>query len=154
MVSGSSLRLSFVADVMIKKAPPFSRASVVLFLLLLLIDGRSVVYGAEDVVEVSGDIASPGDYSVYSFSVSEESFFYFDSLTNATGLRWSLSGPSGRVVSARAMPRRAGSENMLLITNHYWVQGAKQSSFLPSTSTGTIPFPPGRCENNTQNFSR
>lgn len=153
-MSGPSLRLSFVADVMNKKSPPFSMASVVIFSLLILVTGRSVVFAGEIIVEVRGDIALPGDYSIYSYSVSEESFFYFDLLTNATGPRWSLSGPAGSVVSARAMRRHAGAENMLLITNHYRVQGVKQSPARPSTSAGTIRFPPGRCKNNTQNFVR
>jgi hypothetical protein len=30
----------------------------------------------------------------------------------------------------------------------------KYSSPFPSTSVGTLPFPRGRCENNTQNFVR
>jgi|GEM_PF-3473203 len=137
-----------------KYSSSLSRASLILSSLLIVALGWTEVFAGDDVVEITGNIATPGDYSVYSFSVSEESFFYFDAMTNTTGLRWSLVGPAGSVVSARAMRRRAGAENMLLITNHYRGQGVKQSTSLPSTSAGTIPFPPGRCENNTQNFVR
>ena len=136
----------------------FSRAlDILIFLLVVLATGSFPIFGADDVVEVTGTIASPGDYSTYSFSVTEESFFYFDSLTNATGLRLSLSGPSGRVVSvrsARAMRRRAGAENILLTTNQYRAQDVMQSSSLPSSSVGTIPPLHGRCETNTQNLFR
>jgi hypothetical protein len=131
-----------------------SRVSGISILLLVLATGSSQIFAAEDVVEVNGSIATPGDYSTYSFSVSKESFYYFDSLTNVAGLRWSLGGPSGSLVSARAMCQRAGAKNLLSIANHFRVQGAKQSSTLPAASPGTISVPLGRCENNTQNSVR
>jgi len=50
---------------------------------------------------VSGLIAVPGQQDSYTFAVSTNSRFYFDSLTNAPNLTWSLNGPEGAVVTAR-----------------------------------------------------
>lgn len=88
--------------------PRFSRVAFTRLSLVLLLAHHTPVFAADDSVEVAGVIATPGDYSAYSFNVSEESFFYFDALTNTDGLRWSLEGPAGGVVSDRSF---TSSEN-------------------------------------------
>ncbi|MCP4925155.1 MAG: hypothetical protein GY916_04335, partial [Gammaproteobacteria bacterium] len=50
---------------------------------------------------VSGDIAHTGQQDFYNFSLLEASRLYFDSQTNSSNLKWSLSGPRGLEVSTR-----------------------------------------------------
>jgi hypothetical protein len=45
----------------------------------------------------SESLDAPGDSDRYTFTLATDSFLYFDSLTNEHRLRWSLSGPDGRV---------------------------------------------------------
>lgn len=51
---------------------------------------------------VSGAIASAGQRQQYTFSLGAPARLYFDALTNAPNLRWSLDGPLGNVVNSRA----------------------------------------------------
>ena len=51
---------------------------------------------------VSGVISVPGQRDVYAFNVAATTRFYFDALTNASALQWSLSGPPGAVVANRS----------------------------------------------------
>jgi uncharacterized protein (DUF697 family) len=51
---------------------------------------------------VNGSISSPAQRQNYSFTLGSATRLYFDSLTNVTTLRWSLSGPSGTLVNSRA----------------------------------------------------
>ncbi len=50
---------------------------------------------------VSGSIAQAGQRDFYSFSLSEAKQLYFDSLTNNSGLNWTLIGSRGTIVSAK-----------------------------------------------------
>jgi large repetitive protein len=50
----------------------------------------------------TGSIAHPGQRDFYTFTLDEGGRYYFDSLTNNSSLNWTLSGPRGVVVSARA----------------------------------------------------
>src|SRR5262249_25331974 len=43
-----------------------------------------------------------GGTSVYTFTLAQDATLLFDSLTATSGLNWSLSGPTGAVVSGRA----------------------------------------------------
>jgi len=49
---------------------------------------------------VTGTVAAPGQAQKYNFNLPASATLYFDSQTNST-LRWSLDGPSGRVVNNR-----------------------------------------------------
>ena len=51
---------------------------------------------------IQGEITSPGEIDRFSFTLPQKTQIYFDSLTNASTLNWSLSGPSGTVVANRA----------------------------------------------------
>jgi hypothetical protein len=51
---------------------------------------------------ITGSIAVPGERDVFTFGLTADARFYFDSLTNVSGLQWSLGGPSGTVVANRA----------------------------------------------------
>ena len=50
---------------------------------------------------VTGAISSPGQHQQYTFSLGSAASLYFDSLTNVSGVRWSLDGPTGNVVNTR-----------------------------------------------------
>src|SRR3990170_7535960 len=50
---------------------------------------------------VSGAIAVQGEQDTYTFSLTNNYRLYFDSLTNNSGIRWSLTGPAGTLVSNR-----------------------------------------------------
>ena len=51
---------------------------------------------------ITGTISVPGERDVFTFSVGADARFYFDSLTNVSGLQWSLNGPSGTLVLNRS----------------------------------------------------
>src|SRR6059036_3895157 len=51
---------------------------------------------------VTGAISVPGEQDVFVFNVATNSLFYFDAFTNLSTLRWTLSGPSGTLVSERS----------------------------------------------------
>jgi len=51
---------------------------------------------------VLGRIDHPGQVVNHSFSLAAPALLYFDSLSSSSDMRWSLSGPSGLVVSDRA----------------------------------------------------
>lgn len=51
----------------------------------------------------AGEFATPGVLNSYTFTVSDHTFAYFDSLTNNAEISWSLTGPSGSLVSERAL---------------------------------------------------
>jgi large repetitive protein len=48
-----------------------------------------------------GEISYPGEQDVYSFRLETPATLYFDVLTNAGSINWSLSGPPGNVVVNR-----------------------------------------------------
>ena len=52
---------------------------------------------------VMGSIDTAGERHVYTFELSDTRRIYFDSLTNSSELRWSLSGPRGVLVSDRPL---------------------------------------------------
>jgi len=52
---------------------------------------------------VNGAIAKAGDQDLYTFSLDSAALLAFDSLTNSGVLTWSLAGPTGAVVSSRAL---------------------------------------------------
>jgi len=51
---------------------------------------------------VSGNIGTPGQQDNYTFTLTTNALLYFDALTNASGLQWSLQGPAGTAVSNRS----------------------------------------------------
>ena len=61
----------------------------------------SLVTVANATNTISGVISLPGERDVYTFSLSTNSRYYFDSLVNDGNLRWSLRGPQGGVVAHR-----------------------------------------------------
>ena len=48
--------------------------------------------------EVDGTISSPGQSSVYNFTVNAAKQFYFDTLTSSNNFTWTLIGPTGTVI--------------------------------------------------------
>ncbi len=50
---------------------------------------------------VNGTLSAPGEKDSYAFTLPSNSLLYFDSLTNSGNLQWSLTGPTGTVVSNR-----------------------------------------------------
>jgi RHS repeat-associated protein len=46
-----------------------------------------------------GNIGTPGEKDVYTFTLTASSLLYFDALTDNSGLQWSLTGPAGTAVS-------------------------------------------------------
>lgn len=50
---------------------------------------------------ISGTLATAGQVDGYTFTVTERSNYYFDSLTNTSSIRWTLNGPTGNLVSNR-----------------------------------------------------
>ena len=51
--------------------------------------------------QVNGAITQAGQQGLYTFTLTGASQLYFDSLTNDSGMTWSLSGPCGVEVSSR-----------------------------------------------------
>ncbi len=49
---------------------------------------------------VVGAIAHPGQVQLHTFTLDADSLLLFDSFTNSTSFKWSLTGPRGNVVSA------------------------------------------------------
>jgi RHS repeat-associated protein len=52
---------------------------------------------------VNGNIATSGHQDFYNFTLTGSALVYFDSLTNSGSIDWSLSGPTGAVVSNRQL---------------------------------------------------
>ena len=52
--------------------------------------------------QTNGAITQPGQQNFFTFSLSDPSQLYFDSLTNDGSLLWTLSGPRGTEVSGRS----------------------------------------------------
>src|SRR5215469_1471896 len=50
---------------------------------------------------ISGMIGYPGQQETYFFNLTADSRYYFDALSNASPLEWSLSGPEGALVTTR-----------------------------------------------------
>ena len=57
---------------------------------------------------LTGAIDETGEQDFYTFSVAQDSRYYFDSLTNNSNLRWNLDGPSGNIVSNRGFNNSDG----------------------------------------------
>jgi large repetitive protein len=63
---------------------------------------------------VTGYIKSPGQQVHYSFTLPSATTVYFDSLTDNSNLFWTLTGPSGTVVSARSFTTSDANSNPFL----------------------------------------
>ncbi|GAB5443698.1 MAG: hypothetical protein Fues2KO_40470 [Fuerstiella sp.] len=50
----------------------------------------------------SGNLSSGGQVDAYTFTLSDRSVAYFDSLTDSSSVRWNLTGPAGQIVSNRS----------------------------------------------------
>jgi RHS repeat-associated protein len=57
---------------------------------------------------VNGTLAA-GQQEVYNFTLAKKSLLYFDSLTNNSGILWSLTGPGGTAVSSRSFAASDGN---------------------------------------------
>jgi hypothetical protein len=72
---------------------------------------------------ISGNLATPGQADQYSFTLSKESLLYFDSVTNNDSINWSLTGPRGAEVNARAFSssdaENVGSPLLTLLAGNY-----------------------------------
>jgi hypothetical protein len=62
----------------------------------VLLDGTAIAPP-----RIDGSLDAPGETDRYTFTLSENLRVVFDSLTNNSNIRWSLSGPRGTVVSDR-----------------------------------------------------
>jgi hypothetical protein len=51
----------------------------------------------------AGSIAHVGQRDFYTFTLTGDGRYYFDSLTNNSNMNWTLTGPRGTVISARSM---------------------------------------------------
>src|SRR5207249_11972554 len=66
---------------------------------------------------VTGSISTPGQRQQYTFPLPSAARLYFDSLTNVSGLRWYLDGPTGNVVNNAGF---SGDDNLgLLVAGGY-----------------------------------
>ena len=74
---------------------------------LLTTSTRTVAIDVGDTVTDS--IATPGERVAFTFDVAADGFLYFDSLTNEAALTWSLSGPTGEIVTGRQFTRTDSS---------------------------------------------
>lgn len=52
---------------------------------------------------INGDLNTASQVDEFTFAVTQRGNYYFDSLTNNSTIRWSLSGPTGTVISNRAL---------------------------------------------------
>src|SRR5579859_3325589 len=72
---------------------------------------------------VSGLIGYAGQRDAFFFSLSADSRYYFDALSNAAPLEWSLTGPEGLVVTDRSFGGSDGQNisdpTVLLIAGNY-----------------------------------
>ena len=85
---------------------------------------------------VSGTITVPFAEDNYTFTLTGPSLLYFDSLTNNSGLAWTLVGPAGAAVSERSFTNSENSNPILnLVAGDYTltVIGADEA-------TGTYQF--------------
>ncbi len=65
---------------------------------------------------IGGSVATPGQTQTYEFTLAAERRLYFDALSPASGLYWSLSGPRGAVVNRRAFAGSDGPNGLSLLT--------------------------------------
>ncbi|MBN8495203.1 MAG: LamG domain-containing protein, partial [Burkholderiales bacterium] len=63
---------------------------------------RVLMAGDGLVPRIDGRIDVPGEVDRYSFTLAQDVRIVFDSLTNDSGMQWSLDGPDGRVVAPTA----------------------------------------------------
>ncbi|HEV3341679.1 MAG TPA: putative Ig domain-containing protein, partial [Pirellulales bacterium] len=63
---------------------------------------------------VNSTLATPGEQDRYTFNLAANAQLYFDSLTNSSTIQWSLSGPSGTLVSNRLF---SGSDSNSIFSN-------------------------------------
>ncbi len=56
---------------------------------------------------ITGSLDVPGQANRYSFTLTQASQFYFDSLTNSSQITWSLTGPAGTVIDHRTFSQDA-----------------------------------------------
>ncbi|MCP5373340.1 MAG: LEPR-XLL domain-containing protein, partial [Hyphomicrobiales bacterium] len=54
-----------------------------------------------DLIPIQGEIEVPGEVDLYAFSLTEPKRVYFDSQTNTSNLKWTLTGPRGAEVTNR-----------------------------------------------------
>lgn len=109
---------------------------------------QSLVIG--DAVE--GAITTPGQTQTYTFSLATATSLYFDSLTNANLLRWSLVGPTGTLVNNRSFSS-SDANSMLAALNlsagsySIMVSGSSDNvgtyRFRVFDLAGAEPFTPG-----------
>jgi hypothetical protein len=60
--------------------------------------GATVIF---DSGRVNGAVSVPGEQTRYTFTLAQDTFLYFDALTNSSNFTWTLTGPPGTVVDAR-----------------------------------------------------
>lgn len=63
------------------------------------------------VATVNGSISSPGEVDSYTFTLENPTKLALDSLVENSNLRWTLSGPSGTVVSPNALRAQGGTNS-------------------------------------------
>jgi hypothetical protein len=94
---------------------------------------------------VTGSITQPGQSANYTFSLGSVSNLYFDSLLNQSSIDWTLTGPTGTVVSARnlysyenqVITLSAGAYTLSINANGGASIGAYSFRMLDLTTTGT-----------------
>lgn len=89
---------------------------------------------------ITGAIATPGQGAQYGFALTAPAQVYFDSLTNDGNITWSLTGPSGTVVSQRGFSGSdsnsiSGSDVLPLGAGSYTITVAGNNSY-----TGSYAF--------------
>src|SRR5258708_1110228 len=88
---------------------------------------------------VTGSIDTPGQASNYTFTVASQTRAYFDSLTNDSNLVWTLTGPSGTLISSRSFTNSdsydQGSVELDLAPGNYTLSVTRVND-----STGAFSF--------------
>ena len=84
--------------------------------------------GVNATAPISGTISTPGQSIQYKFALTNATQLYFDSLTNDSQLNWSLSGPSGSVVSQKSFQSSDGNN----------IGGSDNYQAAPGTYTLTV----------------
>ena len=67
---------------------------------------------ASSITTISGSLDAPGETDRYNFTLDSDRFVYFDSLTNNAGIRWTLDGPRGAVVTNRPLSQSDSFESL------------------------------------------
>src|SRR3546814_12617123 len=62
----------------------------------------AAVLRAAGIPPVSLSLYGPGATEIFTFTLTEAKKVYFDSLIDRTDIRWTLTGPDGKIVDARA----------------------------------------------------